>query len=534
MVAHSRKSRQTVIQPMRWSSEPVWRDTPAGPRQYICQPSSIPGGPPEEIPVAWAPQRWSQQLFLKCPLMECLLEGGRGTGKTDCLLVDFLQHVGMGYGPAWRGILFRRAYKQLDDVIRKSKHIFKEAYPTARFTGGGGGGKWSFPTGEELVFRTMKNDKQYEEYHGHEYTWIGWEELCSWASLGAYKRMFSTLRSAHQGVVVDGIHYPIPLKVRGTANPYGVGHNLVRNRWELPQGRNQCLTETLELRDGSHMEVHRTALHSKYEENVALHQVQPGYMAQILMAARNQSEREAWEWGSWDIIAGGMFDSHWRGAEHILQRFEIPASWRLDRSFDWGWSAPFSVLWFAESDGSPYVNAAGQTVQTVRGDVFIVNEWYGCRPNSQNEGLELIDSDIAKGTMKREKAFFGNRIVQAGPADESIFDSPNGHTIATTMQKNGCRWTRSEKSGGSRVAGWSLIRNMMDGAIRKGNRPRQDPGLFVFDHCKEWIRTVPTLPRDDENMDDVDTGSEDHAGDATRYRLHKKRDQMATSPLAGR
>lgn len=534
MVAQTRRTRQTAIEPRWSSSEPIWRDTPSGPRQYICQPSTIPGAPPEEIPVAWSPQRWSQQLFLKCPLMEVLLEGGRGTGKTDVLLVDFLQHVGMGYGPAWRGILFRRAYKQLDDVIRKSKHIFKEAYPTARFTGGGGGGKWVFPTGEELVFRTMKNDRQYEEYHGHEYCWIGYEELCSWPSLGAYKRMFSTLRSAHQGVMVDGIHYPIPLKVRSTANPYGVGHNLVRNRFELPQGRGQILTDTMELADGSTMDVHRTALHSRFEENVALHQVQPNYMAQILMAARNDSERKAWELGDWNIIAGGMFDNYWNAEHHIVQRCAIPPTWRLDRSFDWGWSAPFSVLWFAESDGSPYLNAAGQTVQTVRGDVFIVGEWYGCRENSENEGLELTDAEIATGTMKREKALFGNRHVQAGPADRSIFDSPNGHSIATTMQANGCRWTESNKDGGSRKQGWSLIRNMMEAAIRQGNHPRQNPGLFVFDHCKQWIRTVPNLPRDDEDMDDVDTGSEDHAGDATRYRLFKKRDQMGAIYLAGR
>lgn len=533
MIQRIENSESLEIELTRTQDEPIWRRTPAGPRQFVKRQSAIPGAPPEEVAVAWTPQRWSQKLFLKCPVMEALLEGGRGTGKTDCLLVDFMQHVGMGYGPEWRGVLFRRAYKQLDDVIKKSQRIFKEAFPTARYVGGTKS-KWVFPTGEELLFRTMKNDKQYEEYHGHEYTWIGWEELCSWSSLGAYKRMFSTLRSAHQGVVLDGIHYPIPLKVRATANPYGVGHNLVRGRYQLPEMRRRVITEEMELEDGTKMETQRTAIHSRYEENVALRMVQPKYMAQILMSARNESERRAWQFGDWNIVAGGMFDSIWNGERHVVDSFDIPYGWKLDRSFDWGWSKPFSCLWFAESDGSPYVRRDGTVVNTVRGDIFIVAEWYGCVDGSENEGLEMIDSDIAKGVVSRQQNWFGDRYVLPGPADSSIFDATNDHSIATTMQLEGCQWEMANKASGSRKQGWALIRDYLKGALPEDNRPREKPGLFVFRECVQWIRTVPTLPRDDEDLDDVDTEAEDHAGDATRYRLFARPDQFSSSPLAGR
>jgi hypothetical protein len=43
-----------------------------------------------------------------------------------------------------------------------------------------------------------------------------------------------------------------------------------------------------------------------------------------------------------------------------------------------------------------------------------------------------------------------------------------------------------------------------------------------FQHCRQFIRTVPALPRDEVDMDDVATRAEDHLGDETRYRLLTK------------
>jgi len=72
----------------------------------------------------WAPQKGGQAAFLEARLFEVLLEGPRGGGKTDALLMDFGQHVGQGYGAEWRGILFRQTYKQLLDVVGKAKKWF--------------------------------------------------------------------------------------------------------------------------------------------------------------------------------------------------------------------------------------------------------------------------------------------------------------------------------------------------------------------------------------------------------------------------
>ena len=56
---------------------------------------------------------------------------------------------------------------------------------------------------------------------------------------------------------------------------------------------------------------------------------------------------------------------------------------------------------------------------------------------------------------------------------------------------------------------------MKDGTLRI--YPRENPGLFVFDTCTAFIETLPVLPRDEKDMDDVDTDAEDHVADEVRY-----------------
>ena len=83
--------------------------------------------------IIWAPHKGSQTRFLSCPIFEVLLSGNRGGGKTDALLMDYAQFVGKGYGEAWRGILFRETYPNLQDVIAKSLKWFKRIFPDATY-----------------------------------------------------------------------------------------------------------------------------------------------------------------------------------------------------------------------------------------------------------------------------------------------------------------------------------------------------------------------------------------------------------------
>jgi hypothetical protein len=46
-----------------------------------------------------------------------------------------------------------------------------------------------------------------------------------------------------------------------------------------------------------------------------------------------------------------------------------------------------------------------------------------------------------------------------------------------------------------------------------------DPMLQVFNTCKHFIRTIPSLVYDEANVEDIDTATEDHIYDECRYVL---------------
>lgn len=473
------------------------------------------GRPLRPLKPIWAPQPGSQEAFLTCDLFEVLYEGTRGPGKTDALLMDFAQFVGTGLGAAWKGILFRQTYPQLSDVISKTKKWFPQIWPSASYNEAQH--FWRWPSGEQLLLRQFQREDDYWNYHGHEYPWIGWEELCNWASPAGFLLMMSTCRSSTPNV---------PKRVRATTNPYGPGHNWVKHRYRLPAWRSVPIMDSRDAE--GRLEPPRVAIHGSIHENKILLEADPDYIDRIAASARNEAERKAWLEGSWDIVAGGMFDDVWDPAIHVVEPFRIPDSWRIDRSFDWGSSKPFSVGWWAESDGSDVQMPDGTWRSTVRGDLFRIAEWYGWN-GKPNEGLRLLATDIAKGILEREARWNLLGRVRAGPADTSIFAAENGNCIATDMERKvrlddgrvlkGVQWVRADKRPGSRKTGWEQMRRALVNAKRPKTGPREQPGLFVFSTCDQFLRTVPVLPRDDKDQDDIDTDAEDHIADEVRYRV---------------
>ncbi len=449
--------------------------------------------------VVWAAQPGSQAAFLSCPVSEVLYEGTRGAAKTDALIMSFAQHCGIGYSYNWRGILFRETFPQLADVVAKTKKWFFRIFPGIKFNASDY--VWTWPTGEQLFLRHMRVPDDYWNYHGHEYPWIGWEELTNWPDIQCYDSMIACSRSSYQGM---------PRMYRSTANPYGVGHNWVKEYFVSPAPSGVI------IRDGGRP---RVRIHGHVSENRILLAADPDYVSKI-SSISDENKRKAWLQGSWDIVSGGMFDGTWREEVHVLKPFAIPPQWRIDRSFDWGSSAPFSVGWWAVSDGTEVVigvDDEGQPLKRAfpRGTLFRIAEWYGWSGKA-NEGCRMLASEIARGIKTKEVEMGLAGRVQAGPADSAIFDTQNGVCIADDFSRGGIRWERADKSPGSRRNGWERVREYLAAGLE---HPMEKPGLFVFDTCRHFIRTVPSLPRDKKDPDDVDTAAEDHVGDEVRYRV---------------
>jgi hypothetical protein len=168
------------------------------------------------VEAAWAPMPGSQEAFLKCTETEVLYEGTRGGGKSEALLADFLQDVGVGWGSNWRGLLLRRSQPQQKEMIALSQNMFPKVCPGATYNLMKS--YWQFPAGEQLYFSHFDVPSQSSDYHGHSYAWIGWEELTIWPDDKCFKSLFACSRS-----VVPNM----PRKIRATTNPFGVGHGNV-------------------------------------------------------------------------------------------------------------------------------------------------------------------------------------------------------------------------------------------------------------------------------------------------------------------
>jgi hypothetical protein len=162
----------------------------------------------------------------------------------------------------------------------------------------------------------------------------------------------------------------MPRKIRATTNPYGVGHNWVQARyqlynWPIP-GKilGPLIVDAKDEKGNS--EPPRRAVHGFLQENVIMMHTDPEYINRIKAGARNESELNAWLYGSWDIAAGGMFDDIWYNHKDtiVVPDFDVPFSWRIMRAYDHGSSKPWSCGWYAESDGTDLDRVSGRQVES--------------------------------------------------------------------------------------------------------------------------------------------------------------------------
>jgi tetratricopeptide (TPR) repeat protein len=118
-------------------------------------------------------------------------------------------------------------------------------------------------------------------------------------------------------------------------------------------------------------------------------------------------------------------------------------------------------------------------------------------------GGEVIDNDMLLDGVIDSAAF-----ANTGAGDMSR---------AAAMNKLGCNWRPAEKPQGSRIAGIFAIHTRL--ALRREG----SPGLKVFSTCQNLIRTLPAMVYGRTNPEDMDGSCEQHATDALRYGLTRKK-----------
>lgn len=379
-------------------------------------------------------------------------------------------------------------------------------------------GTATFNNGSVIHLCHCQYAKDIYNFQGAEIHVLMIDELTHWT-----EEMYTYLRGR---VRIGGLQVPERFKglfprVLTGANPGGVGHNWVKA--SFVDGAPPMEVRQMPAEEGG---MRRQYIPARLADNPT--QEQEGYKARLAGLGSAALVRAMLE-GDWNIVAGGMFDDVWHEPAHVIKPFPIPASWRIDRAFDWGSSKPFSVGFWAESDGTEATMADGTKRTFPRGTLFRIGEWYGWN-GRPNVGMKMSDSGIAEGIKKAQSDMGLAARVRPGPADSSIFDETNGDSPAKIQERHGIRWEKADKSPGSRKRGWQLLRGRL--LASKAER-MEEPGLFVFDTCRQFIRTVPVLPRDDRDPDDIDTDAEDHIADETRYRILAPSHRMTTAQTTG-
>lgn len=234
--------------------------------------------------VAWRPQPGPQTDLLTCPVEDVLFGGARGGGKSDALLGDFAAQVET-YGGAVRGIIVRRTMPQLEELIARSKQL----YPALGANWMAGTKTWTWPTAATLKMRWLERDEDADNYQGHQYTWVGIDEAGTWPSPDAIDKLRATLRSPTG----------IPCVIRLTANPGGVGHQWLKERYVQGHNPREPFYD-VERRTW------RVFIPSRVTDNRALLDNDPGYLDRIRSSGPPWLVR-AWLEGDWDASAGEAF-----------------------------------------------------------------------------------------------------------------------------------------------------------------------------------------------------------------------------------
>ena len=418
--------------------------------------------------VVFKPNTGPQTDFLASAEREVFYGGARGGGKSYAMLVDPLRYCDKTHH---RALLLRRTMPELRDLITHSQRLYNRAFPGAKWREQEK--EWRFPSGAKIEFGYAENMTDALRYQGQSYTWIGIDELPQYPSPDIYNFLRSSLRS---------VDPEIPVYMRSTGNPGNIGSQWVREMFVNPAEPNKTFNLEISTPTGTKT-ITRRFIPAKLQDNPYLMQTDDYY---AMLASLPEIQRKQFLDGDWDAFEDSAFPEFNKNT-HVVDPFEIPKGWQRFRSADWGYSSPACVLWFAID----YDN-----------NLWVYRELY----------TKKITADVfARKVLELERQEY----IRYGILDASTWAKRGdiGPSIAETMIQQGCKWRPSDRTPRSRISGKLEIHKR----LKLNDDKKKEPGLRIFSTCRNLIRTLPILPLDDTNPEDINTDVEDHAYDALRY-----------------
>lgn len=423
------------------------------------------------------------------PEYEALYGGAAGGGKSDALVIEALRQVHI---PHYKALILRKTFPQLAELIDKTLTYYPRVYPGARYNEQKH--TWTFPSGAKIIFSSLQHTKDRTKFQGQAYDFIAFDELTHF-TYDEYSYLFSRNRPNGPGTRVY---------IRATANPGGVGHGWVKERFITAGEPMTPITEEISWKEPDGAEVRkkqeRIFVPSSVFDNPALLKNDPNYVQRL--ASMPEAERKALLYGDWDSFSGQVF-TEWRNNPdhyedrkwtHVIEPFQIEKDWRVFCAMDWGYARPFAIGWYAVAPGDR--------------TLYHIREYYGCT-GTPNQGVKKEPAEVAREIKRIEKDdpnLRGRQITRVG--DPAIWGSQTGESIGDMMEREGVYF---EKGQHARIDGKMQVHHRL--AFDEEGKPM----LYVFSTCRNFIRTVPNLVYDETDVEDVDTDGEDHIYDSLRY-----------------
>lgn len=185
-------------------------------------------------PSGKAMENYRQLAFIQVESPECFFGGSSGGGKTAAAAMDALRYFDI---PKYAALIMRRTWVELSEGVEAIIPFMKEKLEPFMF--GKNPQVWYLEKehafysieGAVIQFAHAENEKDIEKRAGTPYQRIYFEELTSFTEY-QYDFMFTRQRKRAHGLVAQ-----VPVVMRGTGNPLGVGFEFVKQRFIID--RNQ-------------------------------------------------------------------------------------------------------------------------------------------------------------------------------------------------------------------------------------------------------------------------------------------------------
>jgi len=463
-----------------------------------------------------------QREFLDLPftIKEALYGGAVNTGKTELLIMAPIAY-GFHKHPMYRGILFRKTYKQLEEsIIPRAMPIYKKALG-AHWNGSNH--SWTFPSGAKEHVSYLETEQDARDHDTNEYHFARFEELTQFIQFCytfiAVTRVRSTIPE-------------LPMIVRSASNPGNVGNTWVRDYFVKPHREGGVI-----IKDKI-TELLRFYLHTSIDDNPLTRE---DYKKGLL--GLPEAEKRAKLYGDWWAFSGQVFNEFRTirmgdepdNALHVIEPFDIPSWWPVVLAIDWGYKAHTWAGWFAISPtGQVFlykeymINKTSIATWSAEITALSQVELY----NNQLRSVELDPSAWQKRGTKKDiwQQFYegSDKLLRPHQADNARI---HGKQIIHEM----LRWTpRPERYvvDPSKYDAELARRIIADYGLRAYNNYlaqfKEDepegilPRLQIFNTCPHVIEAIQSAVYNDEgkgNVEDVKEWNGDDPYDGLRYGL---------------